>query len=32
LKLAIDSADVTLSEEILGEIDAVHQLMGNPSP
>jgi aryl-alcohol dehydrogenase-like predicted oxidoreductase len=32
LKLAIDSADVILSEEILAEIDLVHQLRGNTSP
>jgi aryl-alcohol dehydrogenase-like predicted oxidoreductase len=32
LKLAIDSADLVLSAEILAEIDHVHQLTGNPSP
>ncbi len=32
LKLAIDSADVTLPPELLAEIDLVHQLRGNPSP
>jgi aryl-alcohol dehydrogenase-like predicted oxidoreductase len=32
LKLAIDSADVALSADILAEIDAVHQMTGNPSP
>ena len=32
LKLAIDSETVTLSAELLGKIDLVHQLRGNPAP
>jgi aryl-alcohol dehydrogenase-like predicted oxidoreductase len=32
LKTAIDSADTVLNADILGEIDHVHQLTGNPSP
>ncbi len=32
LKVAIDSAAVTLSPELLGKIDMVHQLRGNPAP
>lgn len=32
LKLAIDSAGVTLSPELLGKLDLVHQRRGNPAP
>jgi aryl-alcohol dehydrogenase-like predicted oxidoreductase len=32
LKVVIDSAGVTLSPELLGKIDMVHQLRGNPAP
>ncbi|WP_284179615.1 aldo/keto reductase [Rhabdaerophilum sp. SD176] len=32
LKLAIDSEGVTLSPELLGKIDLIHQLRGNPAP
>ena len=32
LKLAIGSAEIVLSDEILAEIDVVHQLHGNTSP
>jgi aryl-alcohol dehydrogenase-like predicted oxidoreductase len=32
LKTAIDGGETVLSEEILGRIDAVHQLRGNPAP
>jgi aryl-alcohol dehydrogenase-like predicted oxidoreductase len=32
LKTAIDGGETVLTEEILGRIDAVHQLRGNPAP